>query len=173
MMKIFKRIILLNILFIFLINLFTFSYADNLGINLSKEEQEFIANNPVIHLGVDPKFVPFEFFNEKDEYVGIAADYLKLISEFTGLKFEIEKGLTWNGAYDKVLNGELDALPAIGINPEREKIFIFSEPYYSFKRVVAIKGDNKMISGMEDLKGLTVAVQKTVRTTVIYWILAI
>ncbi|MCK9445024.1 MAG: diguanylate cyclase [Tissierellaceae bacterium] len=158
-MKTLKRIIFLNFLFIFFINLFIPAYAAKAEINFSKEEQDFISDNPVIRLGVDPKFVPFEFFNKDDEYLGIAADYLKLVSELTGLEFQVEKGLTWNEAYDKVLNKELDGLPAIGINPEREKIFIFSKPYYNFKRVVAIKDDNKKISGMDDLNGLTVAVQ--------------
>ena len=35
------------------------------------------------------EFVPFEFIDERGEYKGIAADYLALISEKTGLQFEI------------------------------------------------------------------------------------
>ena len=43
----------------------------------------------MIRLGVDPEFVPFEFIDENGEYKGIAADYLSLISEKTGLQFEL------------------------------------------------------------------------------------
>lgn len=32
---------------------------------LSDSELSFIKEHPVIHLGVDPKFVPFEFLDEK------------------------------------------------------------------------------------------------------------
>ena len=58
------------------------------------------------------------------------------------------------------LNGDLDALPAIGKTPEREEHFLFSEPYYYFKRVIATRDTDDHISGMDDLEGLTVAVQR-------------
>jgi ABC-type amino acid transport substrate-binding protein len=70
--------------------------------------------HPVIRLGVDPEFVPFEFIDEDGQYKGIAADYLALISKKTGLQFEVVKGLTWPDAYDRALAGDIDAMPAIG-----------------------------------------------------------
>lgn len=48
-------------------------------------ELEFMKKHPVINLGVDPRFVPFEFIDEDEEYKGIATDYLALISKKTGL----------------------------------------------------------------------------------------
>lgn len=123
------------------------------------QEQEFLDNHSIIRLGVDPLFVPFEFIDE-GEYLGIAADYLALISERTGLEFEVQKGLSWPEAYDLALKGELDALPAIGKTQEREESFLFSEPYYHFKRVIVTRDTDSHISGLEDLEGLTVAVQR-------------
>jgi two-component system sensor histidine kinase/response regulator len=116
--------------------------------------------HPVIRLGVDPGFIPYEFFNDKGEYVGITADYLDLICEKTGLQFEVVKDLTWPEAYDMALEGKIDALPAIGKTEEREKHFLFSEPYYYFKRVIVTRDTDAGISGMDDLNGLTVAVQR-------------
>jgi len=133
--------------------------ADN-KISLTEEEAAFIKNHPVIKLGVDPDFVPFEFIDEDGEYKGIAADYLALISERTGLKFEVVKGLTWPQAYDKALAGEIDALPSIGISREREQHFLFSKPYYYFKRVIVTRDTDTGISDLEDLEGKTVAVQR-------------
>ncbi len=62
---------------------------------LTEVERAFIEQHPVIELGVDPKFIPFEFFDENGDYRGITADYLDLISEKTGLRFSIAAGLTW------------------------------------------------------------------------------
>ena len=136
------------------------SHAAESSISWTEDELAFMEEHPVIRLGVDPKFVPFEFIDEDGEYKGIAADYLSLISERTGLKFEVAKGLTWPEVYDLALARELDALPTIAKTEEREKHFLFSKPYYYFKRAIVTRDTDTHISGIEDLEGLTVAVQR-------------
>ncbi|MGI6469311.1 MAG: transporter substrate-binding domain-containing protein [Syntrophomonadaceae bacterium] len=112
----------------------------------------------MIRLGVDPGFVPFEFIDEDGEYKGITADYLALISEKTGLQFEVAKGLTWPEAYDGAVKGEIDALPAIGKTKAREEHFLFSEPYYYYKRVIVTRDTDTEILSIDDLEGFTIAV---------------
>ena len=58
------------------------------------------------------------------------------------------------------LAGEVDLLPAIGKTEEREEHFLFSEPYYYFQRVIVTRDTDTGISGINDLEGLTVAVQR-------------
>lgn len=130
------------------------------SISWTEDELAFMEEHPVIRLGVDPGFVPFEFIDEDGEYKGIAADYLALISEKTGLQFEVVKGLTWPEAYDMALAGDIDALPAIGKTSEREKHFLFSKPYYYYKRVIVTRDIDTGISGIDDLEGFAVAVQR-------------
>ena len=130
------------------------------GIGWTEDEIAFMEDHPVIRLGVDPGFVPFEFIDENGEYRGIAADYLALISEKTGLQFEIAKGLTWPEVYDMALEGDVDVLPAIGKTEEREEHFLFSEPYYYYKRVIVTRDTDTEISGIDDLEGLVAAVQR-------------
>jgi two-component system sensor histidine kinase/response regulator len=129
-------------------------------ISWTKNELAFMEAHPVIRLGVDPGFVPFEFIAEDGEYKGIAADYLALISERTGLRFEVVRGLAWPEAYDLALSGGVDVLPAIGKTDERQQYFLFSEPYYYYKRVIVTRDTETEISGIDDLVGLTVAVQR-------------
>jgi len=129
-------------------------------LSLTEAELAFLQKHPVIHIGVDPKFVPFEFIDENGNYKGITADYLALISERTGLHFEVVKGLTWPEAYDMALKGAIDALSAVGKTSEREEHFLLSEPYYYFKRVIVTRDADTSISSMEDLEGMTVAVQR-------------
>ena len=69
-------------------------------IELTPEEEAFLYEHPVIRLGVDPNFVPYEFFDTDGVYKGIAADYIALICEKTGLMMEVKKGLTWTEAYE-------------------------------------------------------------------------
>ena len=126
---------------------------------MTAEEEAFIRAHPVIRLGVDPTFVPYEFIDTDGEYKGIAADYIALICEKTGLLMEVKKGLTWTEAYEKAVNGEIDVLPCVAQTAERERYFLFSDIYFSFQRAVFINEDIKDIKSFSDLSGQTVAVQ--------------
>ncbi|HHW47733.1 MAG TPA: transporter substrate-binding domain-containing protein [Clostridiaceae bacterium] len=155
-----KIYILLFVLIVITSTIICPCYAAESSISWTEDELAFMEEHPLIRLGVDPGFIPFEFIDEDGEYNGIAADYLSLISEKTGLKFEVVKGLRWPEAYSMALEGKVDALPAVGKTEEREKHFLFSQPYYYFKRVIVTRDTDTHISGMKDLEGLTVAVQR-------------
>ncbi|WP_058485283.1 response regulator [Defluviitalea phaphyphila] len=150
-------------LFIILFHFFLFNNIQAVvwdsNIELTDNEIKFINENPVIRVGIDPKFVPFEFIDKDGRYKGIASDYLNMISKKTGLKFKVMEGLTWVEAYEEALEGNIDVLAAISKTEERENHFLFSKPYYNFKRVIVVR-DTKRISGIQDLQGKTVAVQK-------------
>ncbi len=109
-------------------------FADN-NISWTEDELAFMQQHPVIKVGIDPEFVPFEFLDENGEYKGIAPDYLSLISEKTGMQFEYAKNIAWPEAYEMVAAGNLDLLPAITVTDEREEQFLFSEPYYHLSAV--------------------------------------
>ena len=130
------------------------------SIPLTPEEIHFIENHPVIHLAVDPHFYPYEFFDSDGNYKGITADYLDLISNKTGLKFEFPEGLTWESAYEKAVLGELDGLSCVLKTKSRESYFLFSDPYFDTYRVIFVNNENKTIQDFDDLKGKKVAVQK-------------
>ncbi len=135
-------------------------FAAESGISWTEDELGFMDDHPVIRLGVDPGFVPFEFIDADGSYKGIAADYLALISERTGLRFEAIKGLTWPEAYDAALAGSIDVLPAVEETTERAEHFFFSEHYYYYKRMIVTRDIDTEISGIDDLKGYAVAVQR-------------
>ncbi|HWP21650.1 MAG TPA: transporter substrate-binding domain-containing protein [Candidatus Cryosericum sp.] len=128
-------------------------------IDLTPEEQVFIEQHPVIRLGVDPNFVPYEFFDTDGVYKGIAADYIALICQRTGLNMQVQEGLTWTEAYEKAVTGELDALPCVAQTAERERYFLFSDTYFTFQRAVFLNEETKDINKLSDLYGKTIAVQ--------------
>ncbi len=129
-------------------------------LDLTEAERAFLEKHPVIRLGVDPGFVPFEFIDTDGGHKGIAADYARLIEDELDVKFVVSRGLTWPEAYAKAVEGEIDVLSAVSKTPERERHFLFSQPYYNFKRVIVTRDTHKGIRGIEDLYGKTVAVQR-------------
>lgn len=147
---------------IFLITILIFSsaaFAVSNDIQFTQVEKDFIKEHPVIRLGIDPIFIPFEFIDSDGQYKGIAADYIQLICERTGLEMVIDKDLTWSEAYEKGVQKELDVLPCVSKTEQREKYFLFSDPYYSFQRVIFINENNNSIKSLNDLLNKKVAVQ--------------
>ncbi len=125
----------------------------------TQAELDFMTQHPEIHLGVDPTFVPYEFYDTDGVYKGIAADYIQLISQMTGLTMTVAEDLTWAQAYEKAVAKKLDVLPCVSKTTEREKYFLFSQGYYTFQRVIFINENSKLIKSFDDLKGKRVAVQ--------------
>ena len=123
-----KRLTRVVILLIFILGWPSFCYARDDSINWTPEELAFMEAHPVIRLGVDPKFVPFEFLDEDGTYQGLIPDYLEIISEKTGLELQVTEGLTWTEAYEKALQGEIDMLPAVSKTPAREQNFYYQNP---------------------------------------------
>jgi ABC-type amino acid transport substrate-binding protein len=155
-----RKLLFCIIISILFLRISTPSYAQSDDILWTEEELKFIEADPVIRLGIDPTFVPFEFIDTDGNYKGIAADYIKLLRQKTGLQMEVVEGMTWPQTYDKALAGEIDVLPAVSMTSERVQDFLFSKPYYHFKRVIVTRDTNSSISGIEDLNETTVAVQK-------------
>ena len=127
---------------------------------LTDVERQWLEAHPVVHLGVDPDFPPFEFIDETGAYKGLAADYLALLQEKLGIEFAVAPGLSWSQALEKAKNRELDALPCVGVTEERKLSFIYSIPYLSFPRVVFTRDSGPWVSKLEDLDGLLIGVQE-------------
>ena len=55
-------------------------------LNLSQKERQWIKDHPELKIGIDPNSLPYEALSNKDEYIGMIDDYLKLIEQKTGLR---------------------------------------------------------------------------------------
>ncbi|MBN1830393.1 MAG: transporter substrate-binding domain-containing protein, partial [Deltaproteobacteria bacterium] len=130
------------------------------GIKLTQKERQWLKTHPVVKLGIDPGFAPFESFDDKGKYQGIAADYVELIEEMLGITMSVSAKLPWTEVIEKAKKHEIDILPCIGINKERQKYLLFTKPYLSFPRVVFTRKSGVAPSSKEDLARFTVGVQE-------------
>jgi len=71
---------------------------------LTAEETDWVAAHPVIRLGADPEFAPFEFFDKSGAYSGIASDYVKILNCRLGLNLQVVPGLAWSNVVDRTKN---------------------------------------------------------------------
>ncbi len=110
-------------------------------------------------VATDTVFRPFEFTNEKNEFVGIDVDILAAVAEDQGFKYELQS-LGWDAGVAAVQVGQADALIA-GATIKQERIdagWIFSDGYFDATQTFAVAKDSK-IASFEDLRGQVVAVK--------------
>lgn len=149
----------MKIIFLFLLSLsFLFSKESN-SLVLSKEEINWIKENPIVKVGVDEDWPPFDYINSDFNHSGISSEYLKIISEKTGLKFEIYAN-SWHKVMEKIKNKELDILACAAKTPQREEFLEFTNPYLSLDIVVAGK-KGIVLNSFEDVKNYRIVVQKS------------
>jgi len=110
-------------------------------------------------IATDTVFKPFEYTNEKNEFVGIDVDVLAAIAEDQGFEYELQS-LGWDAAIAATQSGQADGMIA-GATIKQERIdngWIFSDGYYDATQTFVVAADSS-IAGFEDLAGLNVAVK--------------
>ena len=118
----FMRWILLPIIFLFSNLLFA---APQQVQNLTAEEQVWLLNHPVIKVGVDQNWRPFDFVDKANNHQGIASDYLTILSETLNIHFEITADI-WKNVLNGVKTHQLDMLACASNTEERRQYFNFT-----------------------------------------------
>lgn len=122
-----------------------------------KEAVSDVASKKYI-IATDTTFPPFEFTNEKGEFVGIDVEMLEAIAKDQGFEYELNS-LGFDAALLAVESGQADGVIAgMSITEERKAKFDFSEAYYDADVTMAVAKDSS-VSTYEDLKGQKVAVK--------------
>jgi PAS domain S-box-containing protein len=134
--------------------------ADDLSLNLSEEQKHWIKQHPQVIIGVDPARPPFEFIDEQGNYSGIAAEYIQLIEEKTGLDFVVQNNPSWKSVMENARSGKLDLLPAVMKSPQRSKFLDFTRPHINYPMVIVTGKDDAFIGSLKELDHKQVAVVK-------------
>ena len=125
----------------------------------SKEAAEGESAGKKWIVSTDTVFKPFEYTNDKNEFVGIDVDLLAAIAEDQGFEYELQS-LGWDAAVAAVQAGQADAIIA-GATIKQERIdngWIFSDGYYDATQTFVVAADSD-IDSFEDLAGKNVAVK--------------
>lgn len=134
--------------------------TDQTAIIWSEEEAQWIADHPVIKLGVDRAWLPIEFVTDDGQYQGISSEYMGHLQGVLGVEFSVQTGLSWEQVMTAVEVGELDLLPAVARTAGREAFLNFTEPYLSLPLVIFTRNQAAYVNGLDDLSGRRVAVER-------------
>ncbi|WP_078118624.1 transporter substrate-binding domain-containing protein [Thiosocius teredinicola] len=129
-------------------------------LDLSDQERQWLAEHPELRLGIDPAWEPIEFVAEDGQYRGISAEFMRRIGEMLNVEMQHVPDLDWQAVIDRAKRAEIDVLPALTPSPERREYLEFTKPYLVFPFVVFTRKDAPLVSGVSDLAGKWVAVEK-------------
>lgn len=125
---------------------------------LTQEEQAWLQDHPVLRMGIDASWPPFEFRDSQGRHQGLAADYVKLIQERLGVRLEPVEPRNWGEVLEQARNGQLDLLPGVMSTPERQQYLSFTRPYLDFPIVILARDGGPQPKSLGELYGLKVAV---------------
>ncbi|HEY8462585.1 MAG TPA: basic amino acid ABC transporter substrate-binding protein [Bacillota bacterium] len=117
------------------------------------------AAKPVLRVGSDATYEPFEYQDRAGNYVGFDMELIKMIADELGMELKVYN-VSWDGLIPGLMNGNYDCLiSSMTITAERKKQINFSIPYFSTQQAIIVKSSNNTIKTPNDLIGKTVTVQ--------------
>ena len=124
---------------------------------LTEEEREWINANTVT-VGVE-HLPPLTLIGDDGYISGVAGDYLKLVSQKTGLRFEFVSDL-WEPLLNGLKEHQIDLLPAAFYTEDRATYGLFSKPYFFMREFIYVQEDNQEIQSIHDLSKGKIAIVK-------------
>lgn len=125
----------------------------------TEESTDTASSDKVWVVATDTAFKPFEYTDDKGDFVGIDMDILDAVAKDQGFQYEVQV-LGWDASIAACQAGQADGMIAgASITDERkESGWIFSDGYYDANQSMAVAAGSD-IKGFEDLNGKSVAVK--------------
>lgn len=109
-------------------------------------------------IGIDDKFAPMGFRDEKNEIVGFDIDYAKAAAEKMGAEVKFQP-IDWKTKEAELSSGRIDLIwNGYTITDERKEKVLFTKPYLKNAQVVVTLEDSKLTK-LDDLEGKVVGLQ--------------
>lgn len=126
-------------------------------LRLTEEEKQWIKNNPVMFVSNEMDWAPVDFAVSGKPY-GYSIDYLSLVSQMTGIRFEYINGFTWVELVSRFHAGTIDVLQPVYRNQYTQDFGIYSDSFVSLPYSLVTGLDQKPITHVRQLDGWTVAI---------------
>ena len=111
-----------------------------------------------ISVACNPTWPPMELLDDNKQIVGFDVDMVHAICKEVGLEAEF-RNVAWDGIFAGVAAGSYDLVASgVTITPERQRAFLFTEPYYNVSQIVVMQ-NGQSAKNFEDLKGKKVGGQ--------------
>ena len=125
--------------------------------SFTQREQEYLEKKKVLHVCIDPNWMPFESFKDK-KHIGLSADYLHIFQKKLGIPIHVVYTESWQQTLEFAQSRKCDIVSLITKTPKREKYLNFTKPLISTPIVLATKLDISFIINFKSIKNKKIAV---------------
>lgn len=127
------------------------------NLQLTAKEKNYIIEHPVLRVQNIPNFPPYNYI-ENGIAKGYIIEILQLMAEELGVKLEFVPMKSWAQSLEELSRGELDIIPQIVQNSEREVFLDFTEfSQTKYIPAIVVKSGTSLRT-LDDLEGKKVAV---------------
>lgn len=123
-------------------------------IALNEQERKWIQRHPQVRVSVNAFYAPFTMTDAGDNFYGVTADILKLISQRTGIEFIPVPAKSLEAMQTQLEREETLFIGALSYSEARSERLLFSRPYFK-SPFVEITKENSEIP--DDKSGLRIA----------------
>lgn len=132
--------------------------TEGIPVTLSPQEGEWIARHPELRAGIVTNWAPYSYIGADGKLTGIDIDVLNLISQRTGLTFEVIP----HESFDSLVPnwGHLDIIPSVVQTPLREKVAEFTEDISAPPLVIVEREGEEVFGTVSVLRNKTLALPR-------------
>ncbi|MHC8382746.1 transporter substrate-binding domain-containing protein [Pseudomonas sp. LB3P14] len=127
-------------------------------VSLSPSEQRWLDRHPTVTVGAVENFAPLSFYDAQGRFSGLTAQLLTLISQRSGLNFNVQRGNSLDQQIQRLKAGAVDVLPAIIPSVEGESELSFTRAYLSNPFVLVSATTRGSPKTLDDLAGKRLAI---------------
>jgi cystine transport system substrate-binding protein len=119
----------------------------------AKNLYEQIKSSGTIKIGTEGTYAPFTFHDKDGKLTGFDIEIANEVAKRLGVKAEYIE-TQWDGMFAGLDSKRFDMIAnEVGISPDRQQKYDFSDPYIASKAVLIVSKDNNDIKSFADLKG--------------------
>ena len=112
-------------------------------------------------VGTEGTYAPFSFHDESGKLTGFDVEIAQEVANRLGVEAEFLE-TQWDAMFAGLDAKRFDMVAnQVGIKPERQEKYAFSEPYITSKAVLITHESNDIVKSFEDIKGLKLAQSMT------------
>lgn len=139
--------------------LFYYAYSQNIenlpidkkfDTNLTTKELNFLKKHDTLKLCIDPNWMPLEKF-EKDKYIGITSDYMKILQKKLDIKIKAIKTDSWSQSLKYSKQRKCDIISLVMPTDTRQQYLNFTESYLSIPLVLVTKIEKLYIANIKKI----------------------
>nr|CRH05141.1 putative Histidine kinase with two SBP_bac_3 (bacterial extracellular solute-binding proteins, family3) domains, HisKA domain, HATPase c domain and response regulator receiver domain [Candidatus Magnetococcus massalia] len=127
---------------------------------LSQAEQRYLLSKQSITMCVDPDWMPYEAIDAKGRHIGMAAEYIQLLSQRIHTPIEVVPTKSWTESLEVGKRRGCDIFSLLNKTEERTKFLNFTAPYVEAPSVLVTRDDQPFVNGLGDMRGRKLSVPK-------------